>query len=162
MAWEGAIRFAGLRTSLFLLLVLVGCGGGPERRRPEQAAHVAVPVSAATGRVPAEPPDSEPAWFSADTMWTSDMPESPFPVLKNIVSVTFTPSATQAERQAAIDLVHGKVVGGSRVARFYWILLPDDPTGHTMRRALELLQGLPQVRGAGFDVTAQPAKRRRN
>jgi len=33
-------------------------------------------------------------------------------IVRGIVTVLFKPEATQAERQRAVDMIHGKVVGG--------------------------------------------------
>ena len=62
-----------------------------------------------TDPVPPEAPDTTPAWFNDDTSYTTS------PVhLKHMIGVTFRTGATQEERQAAIDAVGGKVVGGWR------------------------------------------------
>ena len=62
--------------------------------------------------VPAQAPDSVPAWVRADSNLAGPSAHIPVRFRKNLLVVQFQRQATQAERQAAIDLVAGTVVGG--------------------------------------------------
>lgn len=62
----------------------------------------------------------------------------------DVVDVTFRPSATQAERQAAIELV-GTLESGSRMTGTYYVRIPGDTSLVALRNALGVLRALPQV-----------------
>ena len=70
-------------------------------------------------------------------------------VVKNMLEVAFARTATQAQRQAAIDSVLGSVVGGRPIADngdgFYIVRIPSDNAGAGLIPALEKLRRLPQV-----------------
>lgn len=65
-------------------------------------------------------------------------------ILKNVILMTFELSATQEQRQAAIDLIGGEVIGGLSGAE-YLVKVADDGTSAPLRRALDRLNSLPQV-----------------
>jgi hypothetical protein len=97
--------------------------------------------------VPVIAPDSEPAWVHDDTSIVTARGRSQ-PVIRDVVLVLFHPNATQAERQAAIDRVSGKVVGGGRlngVEGYYLVLLPRDTTHTLLFEALPVLKAMPGV-----------------
>jgi hypothetical protein len=77
----------------------------------------------------------------------------------------FVAGATQAQRQAAIDLVGGLVVGGRRrdpdEGRYY-IRIEYDAAGHNLCDALDALVALPQVEIASPIQYAKPAYRQPN
>jgi hypothetical protein len=86
-------------------------------------------VKPPTSIVPAEAPDTVPAWVYADSNIVSGSPYVSAPFLRDIIVVTFRPSAPQAERQAAIDLVGGVVVGGTRAPGAEGLLRQSSDSG---------------------------------
>jgi hypothetical protein len=68
---------------------------------------------------------------------------------RDLLLVGFTASSTAAERRAAIDAVHGRVIGGD--GSRYSVLIPDDPTGNGLWSAIDRLRSLRFVRYAGPD-----------
>ena len=97
--------------------------------------------------VPPLPPDTIPAWFGADSMWT-DSDRVRFPHLKGIIGVVFKEGTTQRQRQAAVELVCARVVGGDRSGEVYFLLIEDDTTEVRLESAFERLNRLPQVDAA--------------
>jgi len=73
--------------------------------------------------------------------------------VKNTILVLFTATATQAQRQVAVNSVHGIVVGGDRflpnLDGYYLIRIANDSSGSRMSKAIAKLQSLPQVDFAG-------------
>lgn len=71
------------------------------------------------------------------------------PMVRATVVVIFREGTTQREKQAAIDLVRGEVVGGIRgvagLEGYYYVRVEDDPEGWILCRAVSRLDGLPQV-----------------
>lgn len=100
--------------------------------------------------VPTIPPDSEPAGLFNDTNIVARKGGS---AVKNTILVLFTADAPQAQRQAAVDLVHGTVVGGNRflpdLDGNYLIRVSYDSSGARISKALAKLQALSQVDFAG-------------
>ena len=78
--------------------------------------------------------------------------DPPFPngTRRNVVLIGFHPEATQGERQQAIDLVQGEVLGGVRIRTggFYSVRVQTDGTADSLAGALEQLRGLSQVKPA--------------
>ena len=78
--------------------------------------------------------------------------------IRDLVYVKFLPTATQADRQAAIDAVQGTVVGGMNIGgpeRFYavriaYVLLPGDGTSGPILRPRAAFMANPQVKLAIF------------
>lgn len=66
----------------------------------------------------------------------------PYP--RSIVNVIFKRSASLDERQAALDLVEGHVIGGMG-GLIYQVLVADDGTGNPLWAAIDRLVKLPQV-----------------
>lgn len=113
--------------------------------------------------VPAEPPDTLPAWVYADSNIVSGSPYSSAPFLRDIIVVTFRPSATQAERQAAIDLVGGVVVGGARspgAEGDYYVRVATGDRGRTLVETAKRLSALSQVLTATLDTVVHPNPRK--
>ena len=99
-------------------------------------------------RVPLVAPDSIPRDFFADSNLTTDAARWPAPLVKDAVMVIFTSTATQAERQAAIDAVQGFVVGGAILDTSYSIYLlklPRDTTNDRVFSAVDALSTRPEV-----------------
>lgn len=109
--------------------------------------------------VAASPPATTPAWFRDDTSWVNGgLPPDGF--LKNIVSVVFQKGTTLADRQLAVALVNGDVVGGLRWPSgdgYYDLFIEDDGTGTQLREAITKLRALPQVRVATLEHRTSPA-----
>jgi len=94
------------------------------------------------GRVPAVPPDTLPAWFANDSSYL-DGGSGP---QKRVIVLQFAPSATQAQRQAAVDAVSGTVVGGSRMGAsdgFYAVYVPGAVTLEGLDSAIVVLKHQP-------------------
>lgn len=99
-------------------------------------------------KVPALPPDSLPIELRTLSDTVSGGTEHPGPVLRDIIVVLFRPGTAQAERQAAIDSVHGVVVGGRRDSDgdgVYLVRVPTDGTIDTLSRITKRLNALRQV-----------------
>lgn len=107
--------------------------------------------------VPASAPDSIPTalWDSiaspANTL--QDPPSVTGSVIRDLVYVSFVHGTSVGDRQAAIDLVHGTVIGGLPIGeqeRFYAVRIPyvlgaGDSTSGPLLRAQAALQRLPTV-----------------
>ena len=110
--------------------------------------------------VPATAPDSVPAalWDSiiAPSNILTNAPGISGRIVRDLVYVKFFPSATQSDRQAAIDAVNGRVVGGMRLGgpehyyavRLPYVLAPGDSTSGIVLRAEALLLQNPKVQTA--------------
>ena len=125
------------------LLLLAACGGSTPVS--ERAPAAPAPQRA---RVPAQTPDTVPAWVYDHAHWEEDSPLMSGTFLRNMVLVVFQAGATQPERQAAVDLINGEVVGGVRAfgdEGFYFVRIADDGTAGPLFRAMGLLESLPQV-----------------
>ena len=109
----------------------------------------------AAGVVPAVAPDSVPTWVRADSNLTGPSAYVPIRFRKNILVVHFWREATQAQRQVAIDLISGTVVGGAggRTGNgFYLVRVADPGDGSVLVRASDRLKRLPYVSSAGPDI----------
>jgi hypothetical protein len=94
------------------------------------------------------PPDSVPGWLSADSSSAGPTFSIGHEFTKNAAIVLFTDNSTLAERQLAVALVGGRVIGGRRASDgsgAYYLWLPDDGTGAQLRTATNELKALPQV-----------------
>jgi hypothetical protein len=104
--------------------------------------------------VPALPPDSVRRAISdslyapeneapADERWSAAYPRNP-------VLLWFRPTATQRERQQAVDAVGGEVVGGIPLTRggVYFVWVRDDGTVGPLWTAIEKLRAMPPVQRA--------------
>jgi hypothetical protein len=112
-----------------------------------------------TSMVPASAPDSIPTalWDSVSSPANilQDPPGVTGSVIRDLVYVSFVPGASVNDRQAAIDLVHGRVIGGLPIGapeRFYAVRLPyvlgaGDSTSGPILRAQAALSQLPAVWG---------------
>ncbi|MDZ4864140.1 MAG: S8 family serine peptidase [Gemmatimonadota bacterium] len=103
-------------------------------------------TASAGGPVPALPPDSTAAWVLAD----SSIDTTGF--TKNLLVVLFQSTATQADRQAAISMVGGVVVGGLPMTTgdgYYLVQIADSGAGLQLDSAVVRLKQLPTVVDAG-------------
>ena len=99
--------------------------------------------------VPAVAPDTAPQeifqskYHMADTAWITGT------FLRHVVRLAFQEAATQEERQSAVDLVQGEVVGGMSLGvgdGLYLVRIPDNRSvSNPVRNAIEKLESLPQV-----------------
>ncbi len=99
--------------------------------------------------VAATPPDSIPSWFSSDTGMIGPTGSIGFRFTKNVVLAIFTDSSTLADRQLAVALVNGKVIGGEPVDQgsgAYYLWVEDDGTGSQLWSITRRLSALPRVR----------------
>jgi hypothetical protein len=102
--------------------------------------------------VPETIPDTVP-----EALYAADHVESASPLmsgtfLRNVVVVMFREDATQAQKETAVRLVQGEVVGGWRYFEGdgkYYVRIPDDGTAAPLLAALDRLEAMPQVEGAG-------------
>ena len=140
-----AIRFAKPATHAKLALVFDG-------------------MAVVVNLVPATPPDSVPDWVRRDTSLVH-LP-SGMAYVKRTLVVGFKTTATQAERQAAVDRVAGVVVGGfgirGRDGGGYLVRFAGDPTEAQLDSLAAVLRGLPQVQYAGLEWRVSPLGRRPN
>lgn len=102
--------------------------------------------------VPETIPDTIPeALYAAPNVESaSDLMSGTF--LRNVVVVMFREDATQAQKETAVRLVQGEVVGGYRYFEGdgkYYVRIPHDGTAGPLLAALDRLEALPQVEGVG-------------
>ena len=141
-----------------VLRFLVAAGACRKLQEPPKAApSTADTTVVGTRTVPALPPESVPAAIYDPENLITDSPLMSGTFPRNIVVVLFDPDAPQEERQTAIDLIDGEVVGGMRSFGddgFYLVRIQDDGTAGPLFEAIEMLEALPQVRLAGVDHIA--------
>lgn len=105
--------------------------------------------------IPSIAPDTVPAWFHHDSSYTTGEPSH----LKHVLGVVFDASADQAARQAAVDSVRGRVVGGWRLSPvregIYAVEVVDGGRVTRLYDLMQRLQAFPQVKSATriFQVT---------
>lgn len=131
---------------LALLVGVLGCHAGT--RSVSSAPSVVCSSWPATGFVPVPPPDSEPAEMYNAANLTTDSVHWSGQFVRDVVVVRFRPSATQAERQRAVENIHGIVVGGTVDERgdgLYLVRLCPDPTNERLFNAIGALRRMPQV-----------------
>jgi hypothetical protein len=87
----------------------------------------------------------------SNAIWTHPRLSGPYP--RNIIEVFFARGATAEDRQSAIDMVNGTVIGGGTV--FYYVLIPTDGTAEPLWKAIDRLKALPQVTRAAPDIITQ-------
>jgi subtilisin family serine protease len=109
--------------------------------------------------VPPVAPDTVPESIFDPANVVLNAPEFTGSILRDIVVLEFQETASQAERQEAVDLVDGEVVGGWQFGvgeGWYAVRIPDDGTTEPLFRAIRVLTGLPQVVLAGPQVLDAP------
>lgn len=98
------------------------------------------------------PPDTEPAWFSADSNWNGAQ-------MKRVISLTFKSGTTLADRQLAVAYVGGTIVGGVQGDNDeggYLLSIASDGSVSALKTAMNRLSSLPQVDFAVETARAAP------
>ncbi|MFL5538999.1 MAG: hypothetical protein ACJ8J0_08405 [Longimicrobiaceae bacterium] len=101
--------------------------------------------------VPARAPSSAPGELWRPENYTRDSTYTRGTYLKDIVVVLFRPDAPQAQRQAAVDAVAGRVVGGRPFRDgdgYYFVRVPGNGDPRVLFEAIGVLKALPQVLSA--------------
>lgn len=142
-------------------------GASPVQIFPPEGLRLGKPSGETGWQVPELPPDSVPSGALADSIFAPENrisdPRLGSRVPRDIVFLSFVPDATQEQRQEAIDLVGGRVVGGVPVhpGAWYIVRIPSDGTAEPLVQAIRALEGLPTVRAATPHPTGVvPAYRR--
>jgi len=151
--WADAVIDGGAtRISVVVCALALACAGGV--RAPTGA----VSALPAPPRVPAVPPDTVPSdRYAAERL----DPSRRFP--RDLVVIGFRPGATLAEKEAALDLVQGAVVGGWPLPPgmgegLYLVRIREDGTMGPLTRAIAQLRVLPQVALVGPDLVPRPRR----
>ena len=108
-------------------------------------------VQRQTPTVPAVAPDTVPTDLYDPTEIRQGTACMSVEIHRDIISVEFVAGATQALRQAAIDLIGGRVVGGSRSGPGegrYYVRIPYDEPGQNLCDSVDALNALPQISNA--------------
>lgn len=97
-------------------------------------------------------PDSVSTLYSfPNTVLSHPRLSGPYP--RSLVLVGFQPGATREERQSAINTISGRVIGG--LGQDYVVVIPDSGTADPLWRAVDRIEGLPQVHHASPDIFTQ-------
>lgn len=125
-------------------LLIVVCGVGA--CTPQRPAGDTAGVTPQEG-VPARAPNFPPPALGDDLVLDANGDR----VSTTVLSVEFTVDATQSERQAAVDLVHGTVIGGLNPGGGgrYYVRIDGDGTIETIWQSAHTLNTLHQVALAG-------------
>lgn len=104
-------------------------------------------------RVTLAPPDTIPSslYDSANVILDSPFFGLSRRLLKDIVSIRFVAAASRDERQAAVDVIKGRVIGGRHlpgIEGYYLVEIADNGTGQQIRAAVDTLSTLPTVASA--------------
>jgi len=102
----------------------------------------------ATQSVGIVPPDTTPAWIESSASLHAPTDSIPFRFVKNVVRVLFRDNSTLADRQLAVALVGGTVIGGrpfNARTGIYYVYIDDDGSGAQLWHATRRLKTLPQV-----------------
>jgi hypothetical protein len=106
--------------------------------------------------VPATAPDSVPAGYYDGSNLVRNPARLSAYFYRDIVAVLSKPTATIAQRQAAVDSVNGTVIGGLPLCGagdgLYLVRLPHDSTNNRPLDAATKLKGLPGVGAAAPDL----------
>ncbi len=114
--------------------------------------------------VPPSAPDTVPADLFADSNLISNTVHMSGTFVRNVVNVLFAQTATQTQRQTAVDQVRGQVIGGEPLSSgdgFYLVRIQDDGTDGPLWKAIATLEALPYVEMAGPEALALNALNRR-
>lgn len=156
-----------LRSLCASALVLACHTPGPGRTSPAPATRATAPRDTqrdvqrdARPRVPASPPNQDltervarEVYSPANITQGDSLLTGPF--RRDMLWVWFQDAASRQERQAAIDLIDGIVVGGKpiRAGGVYYVRIHADSTTRPLRRAMATLKSLPQVRTVSVDLS---------
>ena len=121
------------------IVPLLACGAGTPRGGG--------PNGCALGEIPLQPPDSVPGWVydPANVVrgtWIAGA------YARDVLVIAFVPGTNERARAEAVCAVDGVVIGGHRwdgAEGRYFIRIPPDPTQQRLRRAVAILDALPQV-----------------
>ena len=95
-----------------------------------------------------------------DNIVTND-PRIPGRLVRNKLWLLFRDNASAEQRQAAVDLVQGVVIGGRHIgpSPYYYLRIPANPdsAGGPLAVAIRTLAALPQVQHVMPDVVTGPA-----
>ncbi|HEU0298355.1 MAG TPA: hypothetical protein VFR37_02850 [Longimicrobium sp.] len=94
--------------------------------------------------VPDVPPQTTPAWFADPTKSIPCYGRTLGTCVSGVLSVEFHAGATREERQAAVNAVGGRVVGGGGTQ--YYVHMPSVTTRAGLDSVMVRLRELPQVR----------------
>lgn len=128
-----------VRSVVALALLLASCAPAPAQARGRV-------------RVPPVAPDSVPQWIYNPSNRVGE--GSPW-FLRNIIVLGFKEGTTRVERQEAVDLIGGEVIGGVQYGvgeGEYYVRIQDDGTTEPLFRAIDLLETLPQVSFAATEL----------
>lgn len=132
-----------------------------ETLRVEMDGHAMIPPEWV---VPSVAPDTVPPGFYEEADFRRGSACITGKMLRGIVVVRFEPGTPQSERQEAIDLIDGRVVGGVNSRKdtegWYYVQVEDDPEGQILCDAIETLNALPQVGYAREELFASALYRR--
>jgi hypothetical protein len=115
--------------------------------------------------VPAAAPDQVPLEEVEDSrapenILTND-PRIPGRIVRNKLWLLFRDSASVEQREAAVDLVQGVVIGGRHIgpSPYYYLRIPANPDSGAgpLAAAIRTLAVLPQVQHVMPDVVTGPA-----
>jgi hypothetical protein len=114
--------------------------------------------------VPAQAPDHVPLEEVEDSRLPGNIvtndPRIPGRVVRNKLWLLFRDGATPEQRQAAIDVVQGVVIGGRRIgpSPYYYLRIPANPdsAGAPLAAAIRTLAVLPQVQHVMPDLVTGP------
>ena len=115
-------------------------------------------------RVPLVAPDSVPSGFydSANVMLDSPYFVGSRRVVSDVLAIRFASSATRDERQAAVDVINGTVVGGHLLSPAmegtYFVRVADDGTGLQMSAAVDTLSRFPTIETVGPEYLWLPSE----
>ncbi len=132
------------------LILSVGCSNRPVADPPAGPGEPTIPATPPDGFLISD--DSVAALYAKGRqIYVHPRVAGPYP--PDVVLITFRPTATQDEKQAALDIVGGCVIGGGWGA--YYVLVPlDDSAQGAVWTAIDRLVMLPQVLRADPDVLA--------
>lgn len=146
--WAAIDRLNGLPHVRHAAPDLLTLGTVSLARAPETV-HQEVPEVPPSGFL--IPADSVAKLYAfTNAVWTHPRLSGPYP--RNIIELFFVRSVTREERQSAVDMVDGRVIGGGGV--FYYVLVPT-ATGDALWASIDRLRSLPYVRMAVPDILTQ-------
>lgn len=129
-------------------------------REHEQMPRLVIRTAHSSDQVPVIAPDTTPAWVNS-----GDSIDATGQFVKNVVMVMFADGATQAQRQAAVDLVGATVIGGIRVPiaeGIYLLYVPGAGSITAADSVMDQLLALPQVATVALNMVLSAQFRRPN